>query len=769
MKKSLLLAGGSLGLVLASQPAFAQDGASQENASQGPRLNEIVVTATKREESLQDVPIAVSVLGGEQLAENGIATLEDATALIPNVTVAEGSVADSIFIRGIGSGVNIGFEQSVGTFIDGVYYGRSRSSRNPFFDIARVEVLKGPQATLFGKNTIGGAFNITSNRPTDFFEGRVTASYEPENDGKAIEAIVSGPVAEGVSFRVGGRYYDADGYLRNTFNGQDEQTREDYVLRGQLLLEPTDTLEILLKAEISQFDSSGEGHQITQASPLITALTQANDPEAEFNFDFQRSAPGTGPLFGDEGEDTSAENFSMTINWEVGDFQITSITSQLGYDYVALRDTDYTNLSFLNQVEDQEYSAFGQELRLTSPVGETFEYIVGAFYSSEELENAKRVDANFNDVPPVAAALTGGFGVPEAALTGARNQRFEQETESWAIFAQGTVNLSDTLRFTGGLRYTEDKKDASRELFYSDIGQNNVNPLVSAVFPNLGLGIVQPLINLSRTEDAVTGEAIIEYDASDDVLLFARYSRGFKAGGFDEDNVQASAESAEFERETVNAFEAGLKAEFANGAGRFNATIFYNSFSDLQVSTFDGVASFIVGNAASAETLGIEADLAFQITNEWDIATSIGILDASYKSFTNGPAVFGGGATQDLSGRPLQFAADVNVNFQTGYETAISDNWSIRTEALAYYNSGYEVPGDLDPFLAQGSFVKLGLRLAVTSDDGNWDFSVIGRNLTNARTTQWGNDLPLGNLLGNNYFQRIDPPRTVVFQATRNF
>ena len=514
---------------------------------------------------------------------------------------------------------------------------------------------------------------------------------------------------------------------------------------------------------------SGEPHQITQASPLIQALTQGIDPQAEFNLDYTRSAPGTGPTFGLEGEDTSADSFAMTINWDLGDFRITSITSQLGYDYDVWRDTDYTNLSFLTQNEIQDYSAFGQELRLTSPTSDQFEYIVGAYYSSEELSNDKRVDADFNSVPPVAGFLTGSFGVPVAALTGSRNQRFQQDTTSWAVFAQGTWYLTEQLRFTGGLRYTEDEKDSVKELFYSTIGTNDVNPLVSAVYPNLGFGVVQAVTNRSRSEDAVTGEAIIEYDWTDDVMLFARYARGFKAGGFDEDNVQDSPDSAVFEPETVDSFEAGIKSEFANGAGRFNATVFFNTFEDLQVSTFDGVASFIVGNAASAETVGVEADIAYQVTNAWDIAASIGILDATYKDFPNGPAVFGGGASQDLSGRPLQFAPDVTLNFMTGYEAEVFSGWIGRGEISGYYNSGYEVPGDLDPFLAQDSFFKLGARLSLGSYDGNWDFSLIGKNLTDEATTQWGNDVPLGNLLGNNYFQRIDPPRTVTIQAVRNF
>lgn len=769
MRKALLFCSCSIGAALLAQPLHAQEAAGPAADQAERKLATITITATKREESLQDVPIAVSVIGGDELEANAISTLEDASSLIPNVTVAEGSAADSVFIRGIGSGVNVGFEQSVGTFIDGVYYGRSRSTRNPFFDLARVEVLKGPQATLFGKNTIAGAFNITSNTPTDTFEGRLMASFEPEYDGQALEVILSGPLARGVSARVGGRVFSSDGYVRNTLNGENEQTRDDYILRGQLKLEPSDTLEILLKAEVSEFNSSGEPQQITRASPLIQALGGAVDPRSEYELDYRRSAPGTGPVFGREGEDTKADNYSVTVNWDIGDFRVTSITSQLGYEYDAWRDTDYTNLNFLTQNEIQDYSAFGQELRLTSPADDRFEYILGAYYSSEELSNSKRVDADFNGVPPIAGLLTGAFGVPGAALTGSRNQRFEQETTSWAVFAQGTAHLSAQLRATGGLRYTRDEKDSTKQLFYSSFGQDDVNPLISAVYPNLGFGIVQPVTDRSRSEDAVTGEAILEYDLTEDVMVFARYARGFKAGGFDEDNVQASPESAVFEPETVDSFEAGLKSEFAGGAGRFNATVFLNTFEDLQVSTFDGVASFIVGNAASAESMGLEADIAYQLTRNLDIAASVGLLDATYKDFPNGPAVFGGGVSQDLSGRPLQFAPDLTVNFVTGYDARVFQGWTGRAEISGQYNSGYEVPGDLDPFLAQDSFFKLGARLALGSDDGAWNFSLIGKNLTNEKTTQWGNDVPLGNLLGNNYFQRIDPPRTVTIQAVRNF
>lgn len=764
--------------------AIAPNAAAQQ-------LDEIIVTATKRAESLQDVPLSISVVSGDFLAEQNITTLEETTSFIPGVTVAKGNIADSIFIRGIGSGVNQGFEQSVGTFIDGVYYGRGRSSRNPFFDLARVEVLKGPQATLFGKNTVAGAFNITTNRPTPEFEARLLGAYTPEFDTKEVEGIVSGPLGDKVSARLGVRYSESDGFVFNTLRGQDEAATEETILRGQILFQPTDNFEILLKAESNSYDRDGDNYQLTSASALVEALATSVDPETETDFDFTRSGPGTAPGFDFEGDETDASNYAATINWGIGDYTLTSITSYNEYDAIADRDADYTSLNFLHQREFQDYSAFGQEIRLTSPTGGAFDYIVGGFYSTEDLENIKFVDANFNSVPPVAGFLTGVFGVPVAALEGRRNQAFTQDTTSWAIFGQGTYNISDRLRITGGLRYTEDDKDSTRELFYTPINSDVVSPLLSAVYPNLGLGNVAPLTALSRSEDFVTGEAILEYDINDDVLLFGRYARGVKAGGFDEDNVQNSEESAEFDREEVDAFEVGAKTTFANGAGRFNATAFYNDYVDLQVSTFDGIASFIVGNAASAETYGIEADLAYQVTDNWDFAAAASWLNATYGEYLgpaltlpdgsnsqvqvpdpNNPGSTISVAGQDLSGASLQFAPDLSLSVRTGYDLEVGGDWLARFEANGVYNSGYNIPGDLDPNLAQDEFVKLGARINLVDLDKGWSFAVIGKNLTNARTSQWGNDLPLSNLLGttgNNFFRYIDPPRSFTIQVSRDF
>lgn len=753
-KRALLLAATSLAMV--GHTAHAQ-------------VDEIIVTATKRAESVQDVSLSVAVVGGEALEKASIKSLEEVSAMIPNVHISEAQAADNIFIRGIGSGVNQGFEQSVGTFIDGVYYGRGRSVRNPFFDVARIEVLKGPQSTLFGKNTIAGAFNITSNRPTFETEGRVTAAYEVENDGKTIEGVFSTPLSDTFAIRLAGRYYETDGYLENSFTGTTHPDREEYLLRASALWEPTDKLDILVKGEISNTKVTGRPSQLTRTSPLVQLVQTRNDPAAEFDFDYRGSNGGVGPVFSAQDDDSDAYNFTINANYDIGEHTLTSVTGFNGYEYMESNDSDAMNVGFITQDRQSEYSSFGQEIRLTSPTGGKFDYIIGAHYSKEDLEFFKPTHLDATSIPEIFNALTVGLGVPGPVLTVTRIQDFQQDTESLAVFADGTFNVSDQFRINGGLRWTQDKKDADKNLFYTQLNTVTPFPLADIVLPNLGLGSPHTFAGLSRKEDAVTGSIAAEFDMSSDILLYGRYARGFKAGGFDEDNAQGSLPDQEFQREEVDSFEVGFKSTILDGMGRLNVSAFHNKFSDLQVSTFDGVASFVVGNAASAITKGLEAELTLQPTDKFDLAVAVGLLDAKYDEFVNGPSIFGGPASTDLSGRNLQFAPDVTFNFNAGYDVPLNDDLALRFDVNGYNNSGYDVPGDLDPFLAQGSFFKLGGQIRLSSEDGGWDLAVIGKNLTNEKTTAWGNDVPLGNLLGNNYFQFIDPPRTVTLQATKRF
>ncbi len=231
-------------------------------ATSAQQLEEVVVTAQKREQSLQDVPISVSVTAAERLDEFSIGGLEELSASIPNATIAENATQDSVTIRGIGSGANQGFEQPVGTFIDGVYFGRGRSSRSPFLDVERVEVLKGPQGVLFGKNTIAGALNITTRKPTDELEGSLEAQYFEGDNSYGVTGIVSGPLTDRVAGRAVVKYSDADGFMDNRATGDDDPEVEDTLIRIALAFDASDRLRLDLKGEMSSYDVDGRQIQM---------------------------------------------------------------------------------------------------------------------------------------------------------------------------------------------------------------------------------------------------------------------------------------------------------------------------------------------------------------------------------------------------------------------------------------------------------------------------------------------------------------------------
>ena len=735
-----------------------------ENAPAAATIEEIVVTATKRPQSLQDVALAVSVMDGTMLDDQGIDSLEELTYYVPSVQISEAAVSTNIFIRGVGSGVNYGFEQSVATFIDGVYFSRSRSARNPFLDVARVEVLKGPQGVLFGKNSIAGALNITSRQPTETWENSLTAYWEPDFNTRMITGVTSGPLTDTLGMRLVGRYSDTDGYLDNSLVNEDEPERDEWALRGTLQWAPTAQLTMTLKAEASEFDVTGRADQLTVSTPAMLSLVQSIDPAAEGAFDYNKSGPGVDPFFTEEFDNTETRNVMLNIDYGLGEHTLTSITSYIAYEYDKNDDVDFSNLSLLAYPGEQDYDAWSQELRITSPLSDRFEYIVGVYYSSEDLTSNKRVDINLAAVPALDAVLPGA--IPR---TGARNQFFQQDTKNWAVFGQGTLHLSSVLRVTAGLRYTEDEKKANKRLYFSQIGSAVLDPLTNATYPALALGNPHEFDDLELDEDKLTPSVTVEWDVTGNVMTYATYGQGFKAGGFDEDNINGDPASEEFDPETVDSYAVGLKASLASGAAYLNVELFRSDFDDLQVSTFDGTAAFLVGNAAKARSQGVDVDFRWQATESLALGGALSLLDAEYESYAEGPCVFGAGAVCDLTGENLQFAPEYSGNVYGEYFWSVFQNWELGLQASVNFSDAYDIPGDLDPVVAQDSFYKLNARVSLNSADGRYGFALIGKNLTDEKTTSWGNDVPLGAFIGNNYFQFIDPPRTIGLQASVNF
>jgi outer membrane receptor protein involved in Fe transport len=776
---------------------------------QAQMLEEVIVTATKRAVGMQDVPIALSVMSGEKIAEAGITNLEDMAVFMPNVHIAEGSSSDSIFIRGIGSGINFGFEQSVGTFIDGIYFGRAQASRSSFLDIERVEVLKGSQSTLFGKNTIAGAISITTAKPTDEFEGSVQLAVEPEFGGQRATLTLSGPITDNFGARLVIQDEQSDGWMDNNAINQDEQQKDNQVGRLVLAWQPTDNLDVGFKYETGSSDTTGTNEVISVASTAAAAFYTTADPNfaqnSGFGYDKSEATFGAGtPRRGETYHDSDWDISTLTVEWALGEHTLKSITGYVDYSFETARDSDYSAIKSLHRYRDESHKQFTQEFLLSSPQSDTFEYLAGLFYQDEELQHNRSTDVSLQ------ALFNAGVGLPPVTASGlfdgTGNNTFNQDAQTTSAFFEGTFHLSDTLRVIAGVRYSEDEKEFDKSAIVAPLFTTGpASPLLTSVYADtLRLtrahdfrdGVAQVFdatapnslaitdLNTERKEEHVTGDLTVQWDFSEDTMLYAKYGNGYKAGGFDEDNAQANVDAQEYEDENSESIEFGAKMDLWEGRGRLNIALFHSEFEDVQVSTFDGTAGFIVGNAAESEVDGIELDGMFAVSEEITIFGAIAFLDANYKSFTDAActaqqtidhAAAGGTNTRanclnDLSGERLQFAADMSANFGITYNTEITDSLELGLGADVMYTEDFDTAADADPVLVQDAYTKVNARISLGDIDGTWSLALLGKNLTDETTSGWGNDIPLGSFgFDNSFFQVIDAPRSYEVQATYNF
>ena len=790
--------------------------ASASVLSQSLILEEIIVTATKRVVGLQEVPIAISVMSGAEISEKGLTKMEDLAMYMPNVHVAEASAGTQMFIRGIGSGVNYGFEQSVGTFVDGVYFGRGRSARGKFLDIERVEVLKGPQSTLFGKNTVAGALNITTAQPTEEFEGYVSAGYTTELEAMTITSMVSGPLSDTVRGRLAVRAYDDKGYVENlAANGVDGPQNESVYVRGTLAIDLNEDWTATIKAENGYVDIIGRQELISEtnaatgpSAALYGSPLGSTNFAAGFGYTTYEQNVDDLPLF----DDTESNIFQVTLDGTFAEHGVKIVLASTDYEFTNSLDSDYSPLKLLNRGRNEEHEQLSAEFIISSPSDDKFEYLAGGFYQQEDLSNARYTHVDMSAVGPLQAGVFGQLNTANPALGGASfagmflggnlvpatdsgildataRSFFSQDAESWSVFAEGTYNLSDTLRVTAGLRYSEDEKEMSKR---GTVGYIDPTAAASTLVPAQLAAVYGSALKLAtvhsytrdRKEDHVTGHVNVQWDMTNDAMVYLELGNGYKAGGFDEDNGMGrqvetlngvSDDLADFEDESVDTIEIGAKINLADGRGRLNIAAFSSTYEDVQVSTFDGNAGFVVGNAAESEVQGIETDVLYRLTEELTLNGAFAYLDATYKSFpgagcTNAQSIATPtGCVQDLTGKPLQFAPEHTANVGVTYETELSSGLLLSAGLDYNWTDDVVVSADLDDNLVQKSYGKLNARISLAGND-QWQVSLVGKNITDEATFMWGNDIPLGSLgFKGSYFKLIDPPRTVELSARMNF
>ena len=458
--------------------------ASQVYAQDGTRaLEEIVVTAAYREQGLQDVPVSISAVTGDMMARAAIQKAEDIQFLVPNFTLTETGIGTNAFIRGIGSGINQAFEQSVGTYIDGVYFGRAQQWRSPFLDVERVEVLRGPQSILFGKNSVAGALNITTAKPTDEFEGSISASYEMEHEETILEGVLSGPITDSFRYRIAARTRELDGYMDNVTLGVTEPNREDWTVRGTFEWDMTDNLTATLKAEVSEFDVNGRHIEIVNEQPAMTGTPFA---PLRYNQILQalQGMPGPGPTPPGTPDPTLAnvvrddvrtsngdfsnnesETFVLTLDWGIGDHDLKSITALSNFEYDEFCDCDFTGADVFGAALQESYDQFSQEFRLSSPVGGTVDYIAGLYYQTSEHDFADQIIVSPQSLLIKAINLrsgtlgnpTDGSGAAVANTMASRTASVDNDVLS--AFAQFNWHLSDSFTLQVGARVTKDERD----------------------------------------------------------------------------------------------------------------------------------------------------------------------------------------------------------------------------------------------------------------------------------------------------------------------
>jgi iron complex outermembrane receptor protein len=799
----------SIGGFVLGNAAIAQD-TQPERA-----LEEIIVTAQYREAGLQDVPISVSAVTGQTLTETALQKAEDIQFLVPNFNMTETGISTSVFIRGIGSGINQGFEQSVGYYIDGVHYPRGQQSRMPFLDLERIEVLRGPQSILFGKNSVAGALNVTTARPTEGFEGSIFASAETEDGETIVEGMLSGPFSDNVRARIAARTRDSDGYIFNATVGRDEPQREDWTVRGTVEFDIGDSLTATLKAEISEFDVRGrhvESINVTpaEAGPFagldwgqILTLVFGQDSSVLNNTrDGIRHA-------NDDFSFNDLETYVLTLDWDFGEYELKSISAWETFEYDEVCDCDFTGANIFGAALQEEYDQFSQEFRLTSPLNEKFDYIAGLYYqtSDHEYHDQIFVDPDSMLIPAINALTMSTAGNLLAATEANRLATVDNDVIS--AFAQFNWHISDVITLQLGGRYTQDDRDGFRTLsilaqggsplpaaqapaalLWGDPGLFAITSTNLAAFGPTGQALIDILGELpvsgTRDKNKFSPDAKLVWDVSDDIMLYGSWAQGFKSGSFDfrANNKNFYADmptSFEFEDEEATNWELGGKFGIG-GRAEINATVFFTDYEDLQVSLFDGRLGFNVGNAAEAEIVGAEFDVRIAAGDYLTISGGLAYLDFEFTDFRNGQCYFGQTPTEDLNGdgtpdtcpytgQPNQMVSDWQGNVTFDFDYPIASNLVFTALLDIFYKGDHHTSNTFDPKLIQDAYTKVNARFGIGSESGSWEIAVLGRNLTDEEVLQYGGDLPLSGSVfgaGGNY-AFFAQGRTLSVQGTLRF
>lgn len=728
------------------------------------QIEEITVTARKRAESLQDVPISVQALSGEEIRLQGLYDLSAMAPYTPNFSMVQAAGAsDLFFMRGLGTyGSGVHFEPGVGQVFNGYFSTRSRLSRTALIDVAQVEVLKGPQGSIIGKNTSLGALNITSNRPTDVFEASVSAAYNAESsEGYELQGIVSGPLSETVRGRAVLDYQDIDGWVDNLVTGKTIQQKKDLTFRGMLDIDFSETFAAEFLYQYSDLDRNGKPREAVfcfdeAAANALGIECVADNRNNSANL--QRNAPDAA-LF-DPGEPYTTESHLLgaTLSWEFTGFDITSLTNFTRYDISDNFSGAITPAERASISNDEEFDQFYQEVRIASTGDSGPTWTLGGMYFSGEMDFFQAFDA----------LLAGGLR---------RNEFARSKTDSVAVFAQTDLQLSDAFVLTLGGRYTDEERSGAKSQIagplYTDIA-NTIDSMgdpsgCGAGFRACTNGDGTP-IRGSLDDSNFSYNLALQWNANDDSMYYTTLASGFKSGGFD---LRGAGDPSRFlfgEEETTN-FEVGGRHTLNDGRMRLNWTLFRTEVDDLQVSSNDPVLIQQVVASADVVNKGLEAEFVWAVNDAFELSLTGAFLDSELDGFISEcyagqtPAtgcnflVDDGGTPGDPSddtffqnqdGEDLPFAAELQFVLGGDYTFPLDNGMSVNFGAKYVYIGDHHVTLTRDPAGFQDATGRVDAMVALsgqTDRSNRWQLALVGRNLNDEMVKAWCNSSGLAGTL----------------------
>ena len=757
-------------------PALAQSPDDHEAPQADRSGGDIIVTARKRDERLIDVPVAVTAFTADTLDRNAATDFSKIAELAPQVSITKvGAGSGATFtIRGISSSpLDAGIEQSVSVNLDGMNISRGRIVAVSIFDLQQVEILKGPQALFFGKNSPAGVISLASAQPTNSLSGYLRGGYEFVADQAIIEGAISGPITDTLKARLAVRYSDQKGWIdirggsvANPFTpafdpvfptpgraAKRMPAEESIVSRGVLAWDPTNQFSAKLTAQYGRVDSQGEQSPYEQAcfgnatsiSTLGNGLGQGGrvaDPAADCRLDRSVVYNAANPLItsgfpkGKNGKpDGLLDTFVTTLNmnYSFENFDVTSVTGYYWLDgWGTSANSDGTSFGTVAFYNAEKSHAWTQELRVASSFDGPFNFMIGGFFEDSSRTNS-------------ASTYLGYIGAdPRNGKLQWYDRLSRNSGKVYSAFVQARYDILSDLELAGGVRYTLDKKRTSLGLPFVNVG-------AAALYRTEA-----SFIDGSRKDDNFSPEATLTWHPGTNQTVYAAYKTGWKGGGYSSPGTFRNTfglADITFEPEKASGFEAGYKAKLFNDAVRLELNAYTYKYENLQLSSFDAATvTYFIRNAAAARVKGVEGLIEYRPTPDLTLSANVGYNRARFITYSGASCYTGqtaaqGCATpggQNLAGRPLPRSPDWNGTVSANYDAHLSQDLVLSFNGSARYSSRYEVSDSQPFYFFQPSFWLLNAGVRLHAAGNSWDIALIGRNLTNEYYSLYGQDKTFG-------------------------